>query len=175
MDKKDLQLDTQILLKNFYLLKNYNFNLPFNQNPLTNLYNIKKDLINFHNPNYINENNCICNKIYLDIPNIIDRKKINCLKIFNYSKKIVSGTANGNILSYDLIQNNFIKYSPNKISSIISIKFNQQENYMLVGDNAGRIIYFMNSDLGFQQKYELKGHNIREAVTDISFSPSDTK
>lgn len=175
MDKKDYTLDTQLIFSNYINLKNYNFNAPFNQNPLTNLYNIKKDLINFPKESYIHENNSICNKVVLEIPNTIDRKKINCIRLYNYSKKIISGTANGNLLSYDLVQNNFIKYTPNKTSSISSIKFNDQENYMLVGDNTGRIIYFNNTDIGFQQKYELKGHNIREAVTDISFSPSNSK
>lgn len=174
MEKRENILDTQILISNYLEIKDFNFYSPFYQNPLTNLYYTRKDQINLPNEKYFPEN-CVCNKMVSDIPNMIDRKKINCLKVFNYSKKIVYGTANGNLISYDISQNMFYKYTPNQSTSISSLEFGKNENYLLVGDNSGRIIYFLNTDSGFQQKYESKGHNAREAVTDISFSPTDLK
>lgn len=175
MQKKDNLIDTQILLTNYFDIKNYNFNTPFNQNPLINLYQKKRDDTMFPDLAYTNENNTICNKLFHHFPNTIDRKPVNCVKIFSYSKKIIGGTASGNLILYDLNQlSNPIKI-PAHQSSIRAIQFSKNENYILTGDNAGNIIYFVNGDTGLNQKTKIKAHKEKESVTDISFSVSDNK
>lgn len=173
--KKENLIDTQILLTNYFDIKNFNFNGPYNQNPLVNLYHTKRDDVNISDIQFQNENSSICNKLIYNFPNTIDKKPINCVKIFNYSKKIIGGTSTGNLLLYDLNQLSNANKIPAHQSSIRAIQFTKNENYVLTGDNTGNIIYFMNGDSGLVQKSKLKAHNDKESITDISFSVSDTK
>jgi polyadenylation factor subunit 2 len=166
--------DPNLTYANYLQISNYDFHSDYTNNPLVPVYPIDKSDINLPNSNFSNENLNICNKLLAVCPNMVDRKPINCCKLFNYSKKLIAGTSTGNLIIYDVMSPN-INFT-NKIqahqSSIRAIQFTKSESYLLTGDNTGNIIYF---DSTLSQKSKLKAHNDKEAVTDINFSISDTK
>jgi polyadenylation factor subunit 2 len=168
------QYDPNIAFGKLLEIRLFDFNSDYTNNPLVPVYPIDKSDINLPLSQYTNENIDICNKFLAVCPNMVDRKPVNCCKLFNYSKKLISGTSTGNLIIYDVLSQN-INFT-NKIqahqSSIRAIQFTNTESYLLTGDNTGNIIYF---DAGLVQKSRLKAHNDKEAVTDINFSISNTK
>ncbi len=166
--------DPNVSYSKFLEIRNYNFKSDYMNNPLVPVYPIDKSDINIPSSLYTNENIDINDKLLTACPNNVDRKPINCCKIFSYSKKLICGTSTGNLVVYDVLSSN-INYT-NKTqahqSSIRAIQFTKNESYLLTGDSTGNIIYF---DSGLNLKSKLKAHNDKEAVTDINFSISDTK
>jgi polyadenylation factor subunit 2 len=166
--------DPNIAYANYLNIRMYDFYFDYTNNPLLPVYPVDKSDINIPDSKYTNERLDICNKLIALCPNLVDRKPINCCKIFNYSKKIVSGTSTGNLIIYDILSQNinFTNRIQAHSSSIRAIQFTKTESHLLTGDNTGNIIYFDNV---FNQKSKLKAHNDKEAVTDINFSISNTK
>lgn len=172
--KSDSIFDPQIDFARLLEIRPYAFSSNFTSNPLVQAYPFYKSELTIPDSKYTNESFDICSKQIAVCGNMIDKKPINCVKIFNYSKKLISGTSAGNLVIYDIIHNNFsfaTKVSAHQ-SSIRAIQFTKTESFLLTGDNAGNIIYFDNT---LVQKSKLKAHNDKESVTDISFSVSDAK
>ena len=86
MKNPDVVFDPQIDFIKYLEIRNYNFNGDYTNNPLVPVYPVDKSEINLPDSLYTNENLDICNKLVAVCPNT-DRKPINCLKIFNYSKR----------------------------------------------------------------------------------------
>lgn len=170
--RKTDYFDNSISFIKFLELKNYDFGDDMNNNPLTSLYPIYKSDINLPLIQFTDKNLNICNKLILVCPNTLDKKPVNCLKVFNYSKKLIYGTSNGNLIIYDCNNFSFSNKLNAHNSSVRAIQFTKTENFLLTGDNTGNIIYF---DQTLQQVTKLKAHNDKESITDINFSISDLK
>lgn len=170
--RKTDNFDNSISFIRFLEMKNYNFGDDMNTNPLTPLYPIYKSDINLPLISFTDRSLNICNKIVNICPNTTDKKPVNCLKVFNYSKKLIYGTSNGNLIIYDTTNFSFSNKLTAHASSVRAIQFTKTENYLLTGDNTGNIVYF---DSMQQQVTKLRAHNDKESITDISFSISDTK
>jgi polyadenylation factor subunit 2 len=174
LKKSEATFDPNIDYAKFLEIRFYNFYSDYTNNPLVPVYPIDKSEINLPDSLYTNENLDVCNKLLASCPNLTDRKPINCCKIFNYSKKLVCGTTSGNLIIYEIYPHtiNYINKIQGHQSSVRAIKFTKNESVLLTGDSSGNIVYF---DSFLTQKSKLKAHNDKEAVTDISFSLSDTK
>ncbi len=174
MKKPESSFDPNINYAKYLELRFYDFKSDYTNNPLVPVYPVDKSEINLPDYSYTNVNLDACNKLLASCQNLTDRKPVNCCKIFNYSKKLICGTTAGNLIIYEIYPHtiNFINKISGHQSSVRAIQFTKSEDVLLTGDSAGNIIYF---DGQIDQKSKIKAHNDKEAVTDISFSISDTK
>ena len=141
-------------------------------NPLITLNPLRRPDIMMPDINFTNENYGLCTQLISGNYHKMDKKPVNCLKMFSNSRKLIYGTTNGNLYVCDIYSNFSIPTNSqlNPAASIRAMQWNKPESYLLIGDSNGTIHYF-NSMI--KSKTVLKRHN--DTITDISFSINDNK
>lgn len=177
MNQPQIQYDQQINFINYIERKNYPFRGGPKNNPLLPLYPIYSSDVILPSPIFSIPERDICTKQIYSLYNRLDKHPVNCVKFFNYSKKVLFGTTNGNLNVCD-IYNSFDLhkyYQLDKFPSIRALQFNKDESYLLTGDKIGIISYFKNSvnSHNFESKQTIQLHN--DTITDISFSINSLK
>ena len=173
--------DQQINFLKYIERRSYQFKGGPKNNPLLPLYSINKSDIILPKEGGTKPENDICIKLSSSIANKTDRKPVNCVKFFSDSKKVLFGTTIGNLIIYNIYNNNtnnieltpYYKFDPN--ISIRAIQFSKDESFLLTGDKNGNVNYFKEPN---QQNPKKIIHNIQihnDTITDISFSINSQK
>ena len=190
MQEQAAMYNQQLNFAKYLEIHKYNFRgTPLN-NPLLPLYSINKSdiAIPFTHLSFDN-NNAICTSLIAEHFNVLDRKPVNCIKMFGNSNKLLYGTTTGKLIVCD-IYNSFRLSCNNQLShnsSIRAMQFNKPETYFLIGDASGKLHYFTSTytsalsniisntagNYDIKHKNSLQKHS--DTITDISFSINDTK
>lgn len=184
MQEQPTIYNQQLNFAKYLEIHKYNFQgTPLN-NPLLPLYSLTKSDIPIPFPNLSFDSSSICNNILISEHfNNLDRKPVNCIKMFANSHKLLYGTTTGKLIVCD-IYNSFrlsCNTQLNHNSSIRAMQFTKPETYFLIGDASGKLHYFTSSysSLNTTCNYDIKHKNSlqkhSDTITDISFSINDTK
>lgn len=171
-------VDSQIGFLNLFEIRNYGGLNPLANPTINPLNKYSKVTSNMYDSSSFWGSD-ILSELMFSFENLSDKNPINCIKIDNTNKRLISGSSTGNITVYDTATPNysFLKKLSTHQSSVRSMSFtpidiNQSNNFLLSGDSSGNIIVWDNLN---NLKYKSKLVNIHDqAITDISFSLSGT-
>ena len=162
--------DQQINFLNYLQIQKYQFP-SYLKNPLLPLSKNSPSSIILPSQNTF-EDKDICTECISENLKSLDKKPVNCIKMFNNSKKLLYGTSNGTLVTCD-IYNSFSLSNSSQLSpqsTIRALQFNKKESYILIGDGSGTVTYFNNP---IKKLKYITPHTA--TITDISFSISDQK
>lgn len=171
-------LDLDISLLNYLEIRNYNDDMKFYNNPLIDpSKSYFQHSSNIFNPPMFNNITKSQSNLLFQYENTNDKNPINCLKLDDLNKRLITATSTGNITVFDTSSTSlsFSKKLTTHQTSVRSMAISPYEisnrmSILLSADSGGNLIIWEN---GNQIKFISKLQNVHDqAITDISFSPN---
>ena len=162
--------DQQINFLNYLQCKKYPFSSPL-KNPLLPLSSSSPSWIQLPTSSSFPDRN-ICTECITDTIKSPDKRPVNCIKMFQNSKKLLFGTTNGSLVTCDIYNSfsltNSFQLTPQ--TAFRALQFTKKESYIVTGDGSGKVTYFT---YPIKKLKEFFPHTA--TITDIAFSINDQK